>query len=53
MLNQKQIIITYSFNIGIVLTHPDGTKENFVIVSTGMLVFLGGTGNVVHIINQL
>jgi hypothetical protein len=30
----------------------DGTQETFVIAYTGKLVFLGGSGNVVHIIKE-
>ncbi len=38
--------------VSIVLTHLDGTQETFVIAFQGKLVFLGGSGNVVHIIRE-
>lgn len=41
-----------SITVDIVLTHLDGTQETFVIAYTGKLVFLGGSGNVVHIIKE-
>ena len=38
--------------VDIVLTHLDGTQETFVIAYNGRLVFLAGSGNVVHIIRE-
>jgi hypothetical protein len=41
-----------SVTVDVVLTHLDGTQETFVIAYSGKLVFLGGSGNVVHIIKE-
>jgi hypothetical protein len=34
----------------IVLTHVDGTQETFTVAHNGKVVFMNGSGNVVHII---
>ena len=38
--------------VDIVLTHLDATQETFLIAYNGKLIFLGGSGNVVHIIKE-
>ena len=38
--------------VDVVLTHLDGTQETFLIAPNGRLVFLSGSGNVVHIIRE-
>ena len=38
--------------VDVVLTHLDGTKATFLIAPGGRLIFLNGSGNIVHIIKE-
>jgi hypothetical protein len=38
--------------VDILVTHPDGTQEDFLIAYGGKLIFFNGTPNVVHIIKE-
>lgn len=41
-----------NFTVDVVLTYPDTTQETFLMAPAGKLVFIGGSGNVVHIIKE-